>query len=332
MKVISILLLIVCVALGGWLLYTDRFTQTRSYEYEGEIEPSHILVSDIYEQNHKINTLLTALTETEYFRIFRVNLARDCPFWSRSGKCRLNQCPIEEEDREDRVTHVGIHLVDRTLTPEDKEFTKHIPIEEYSDDHNGERWIADEHLDTDGVFVDLIKNPERYSGYNGSEIWHELWQENILKLQFPTHGNHEDFLYRIVSGVQVNINSHISHYYLEDLEHAHDVQLEDFQPNYSIFYERIGKHPDRIKNLFYLYAFLLHTTDVMKDSLPYYVYYKDNQLENDKMQNRMKWLGHYINGLLDPESIESGMFDNISRREFTDYLKPAFINTTTVLE
>jgi hypothetical protein len=69
--------LLVCLGLGAFLYFTKRFDQTRSYEYEGAIPPSPILVSDIYDVNPKLNSLLTSLAETEYFRIFKINLARE---------------------------------------------------------------------------------------------------------------------------------------------------------------------------------------------------------------------------------------------------------------
>lgn len=218
------------------------------------------MVQDIYEINPKMNSVLSTLTQTEFFKIFRVNLYRPCEFWSQSAKCRINQCPIEEEDALGNATHIKTYLVDKTLTKEDTEFTKHIRVEEYNDTHSGEQWIFDEHTDSEGIFVDLLKNPERYSGYNGSSIWHEVYEENLNKMKFATPGPHEQLLYKIVSGVHVNVNMHISRYYLDDIEEVYDpdeIGTDHFYRNYEIYYERIGKHPDRIQNLFYTYVFLI---------------------------------------------------------------------------
>ena len=218
------------------------------------------------------------------------------------------------------------------LDPKSEEFTRHIPIEEYSDKYNGERWNVDEHLDTDGIFVDLTKNPERYSGFNGSNIWHEVYVENLSKLNFTTSGPHANLLYRIISGIQVNVNMHISQYYLEDLEHAQDPKLTDFYRKYEIFYERIGKHPYRIKNLFYTYVFLLHALNQVKGNLPHYVYYPYDEAKNVRMQNRMKWFGHYLSGIIDPGKIEDGLFDNISKEDLVKIIKPTFKNITEIME
>lgn len=304
------------------------FDQTRSYEYKGRVEPSDVLVTKIHNENKNINSLLSSLMTTKYFRIFKVNLLRECEFFNQSGKCRLNQCPIYEEEAEN-VTHIKTYLVNETLDPKTQEFTKHIPVDAYVG--NGEDWIADEHLDEEGVFVDLSKNPERYSGYNGSHIWYEVY-EGLKNLNFSTHGVHENFLYKIVSGIHVNINMHISHYFLEDIDTREDVKLIDYQPKYDIFYERVGKHPERIQNLFFTYVLLIDALSKIKVNLPHYTYYTYDEAKNMRIQNRMKWFGHYISGILDPGKIKQGLFDEISQEEFISTIKPVFRNITDLFE
>ena len=332
MKIVSLLLMLIIAGITYWLLTTSFFVMTKSYEYEGEIEPSHILVQDIYDANKKINSLMREVTSAEFFKIFRVSLARPCDFWDHNAKCRLNQCPIEEEQKLGNNTHIKTYVVNKSLTQKDYEFTNHIKIGEYNETHNGEEWIYDEHLDEDGIFVDLQKNPERFSGYNGSIIWNELYAENLAKLKFPTKGAHSEFLYRIISGVHVNINMHISKFYLDEIDLVEEVDKSVFYENYEIFYERIGKFPDRIKNLFYTYVFLLHAVDELNTFLPKYTYDTESQHANSVLQNKMVWFGHYINGLLDPELIESNLFLSIKEGDFRNIVKPQFHNITKLLD
>lgn len=260
-------------------------------------------------------------------------------FWGKSQKCRLNSCPIEETQKLGNSSHVKTYTynpnyppVDKNLTKEDVEFTKHISLKEYNEEHNGETWIFDEHLDEDGIFVDLTKNPERYSGYNGSSIWHEIYEENIFKTQYPSKGAHEDLLYRIISGIQVNVNMHISKFYLEGIDDIEDVEQALFYENYDIFYNRIGQHPSRIKNLFYAYMLVLHTLDNLKELLPKYIYDTVSKQNNYLVQNRMLWVGHYINSLIDPELITSDLFLNISQADLKNIIKPKFENITSILD
>jgi ERO1-like protein alpha len=148
-------------------------------------------------------------------------------------------------------------------------------------------------------------------------------------MKFKTPGPHQNFLFKIISGVQVNINMHISKFYLEDLEHAQDVELADFEPYYNLYYERIGSHPERIKNLFYAYTFLLHTIDVIKLNLPKYTYDNASNYENERMRNRMKWLGHYVSGLVD---LNFTLGNEQQLKDLSDTIKPTFVNITQLME
>jgi ERO1-like protein alpha len=177
-----------------------------------------------------------------------------------------------------------------------------------------------------------MKNPERLSGFNGSEIWYELYTNNLGLMKFPTKGLHENFLFKIISGFHVGITMHISRFYMDDLEHAQDVHIDDFGPKYDIYYERIGRHPDRIKNLFYTYTFMLHTIDEIKLNLPKYIYDNASDYENEKMRNNMKWLGHYVTGLVDLDMIDSDLLSNISRKDFINTIKPTFENITILMD
>ena len=332
MKAISAVLILIWLGLLYFMFFTKFFDSPRSYEYSGEVAPSHVLVSDIHDSNDKMNAILSKIVKEEFFRVFRVTLTRPCEFWDRSAKCRMNQCPIDETQKIGNSTHVKTYMVDKTLSQKDINYTNHIPIDTYSDDHNGDQWIFDEHLDTDGIFVDLTKNPERYSGYNGSEIWNELYSENLFRMKFPTKGAHEHFLYRIISGIHVNINMHISSFYLDNIDDIEDEYTSNVYRNYKIFYERIGKYPDRIKNLFYTHMFVVHALDQLKTLLPKYTYDTFSKQTNSLIQNRMLWLGHYINTLIDPELIESDLFVSVSRDELREIIKPAFNNITMMLD
>lgn len=283
-------------------------------------------------QINKMNSLLEEVTQNDLFKLFKVNIIRECTVWEFAAKCRMNQCPIDEEQKLGNNTHYKTFLVDKTLTRKDEEFTNHIPIEEYSDAHNGEQWIVDELMDDEGIYVDLLKNPEKFSGYNGSNIWFELYENNLKTLKFPNKGPHERFLFKIISGLQSSINMHISRYYLDDLENVEDVEQANFYHNYQIYYDRIGKYPTRIRNLYYLYVYVLHTIDILSPLLPKYTYDTESQHKNLVLQNRMVWFGHYINGLLDPELIESDLYLNITKPEFVGIIKPKFENITDLLD
>lgn len=326
MKIVAIILIILSGVGIYFALTTSYLKQTKSYRIKERYSPFQIIPEDIYSSNKLVNPILGEINESEFFKIFLVNIIRPCPFWPTSEKCKMNFCPIEEEETKGNRTHVKIYKIDTNLTAEDAEFTKHIPLDQYRESNGSQEWMIDEHLDEDAFFVDLLSNPERFSGYNGSNIWYELYESNLKNMKFGTKGPHEDFLYRFISGVQVNVNSHIAHHYLFDME-VNEAKLEDFEPNYSIFYERIGKHPDRIKNLFFAYTYLLHSLNEVGPLLAHFTYDSTSQNANELLQSQLKWLVHYTRSL---EGIEYNPPMNLT--EVMNTIKPTFRNITGLLD
>ena len=84
--------------------------------------------------------------------------------------------------------------------------------------------------DSDLQYVDLLKNPERFTGYAGPSahrIWNSIYQENCFKEEASTYkslltqgaGAAESCLekrvfYRVISGLHASINVHVSAEYL----------------------------------------------------------------------------------------------------------------------
>ena len=110
MKILPVVLIIGSLVAAYFVVTTPHLKQTRSYSIEGEIAPSPVMVADIYESNVLINSVLTDITESEFFKIFLVNIVRDCPFWRTSHKCKMNFCPIEEEESLGNKTHVKVRF------------------------------------------------------------------------------------------------------------------------------------------------------------------------------------------------------------------------------
>ena len=137
-----------------------------------------------------------------------------------------------------------------------------------------------------------------------------IYLKNLTQLKYPENSTHVNFLYKLVSGVHVNINMHISRYYLENIENEYDpdkIDTNKFYQNYDIYYQRIGKHPERIKNLFYTYVFLIDCLTEIKDYLPKYTYDVESNHRNNIIKERMRWLGRYVSELVNPHLIESDL-------------------------
>lgn len=243
----------------------------------------------------------------------------------------------EDQDLENK-THVKLYKIidslssiNETMSDKVEEFTKKIPIDQYKQISSINDWMIDEDLDEDAMFVDLQNNPERYTGYNGSNIWQQVYASNINNIKFSTKGPHESFLYKIISGIHVNINMHIAQFYLYDVE-TDELTIDEYKPNYEIFYERIGKYPERVHNLFYTYIYLLHTINKLGPALSNYTYSFESKMKSEIIQNKMKWLVHYIHMLEGVDRIKSDLYNNINKNELVEIIKPVFKNITELMD
>ncbi|XP_039987257.1 ERO1-like protein alpha [Xiphias gladius] len=267
--------------------------------------------------NDQLFPKLQTLLESDYFRFYKVNLNKPCPFWPVSSRCGRRDCAVtpcspnevpegisspshnkysaeanEQLDECEKAQHLG--AVDASLSHETREalldWTKH--------DDEAERFcVVDDEKSPDSQYVDLLLNPERFTGYRGREvgqIWNSIYEENCFKpytVKLPPvpnsfHSSSGDeaktfyswlegqcvekrAFFRLISGLHASINIHLSARYL----------LEDswFQKkwghNVSEFRQRFdseltaGEGPKRLRNLYFLYLIELRA---LAKALPFF--------------------------------------------------------------
>ena len=106
----------------------------------------------------------------------------------------------------------------------------------------------------DAQYVDLVANPERYTGYKGDEahrVWAEVYGQNCFVEEAMRHyhngGDHcteERVLYRLMSGMHASISAHIAYH------HPLGNGSDEWGPNLDVFAERFSGHPSRVENLY----------------------------------------------------------------------------------
>uniref|UniRef100_A0A8C4HF04 ERO1-like protein alpha n=1 Tax=Dicentrarchus labrax TaxID=13489 RepID=A0A8C4HF04_DICLA len=246
--------------------------------------------------NNQLFPKLQTLLESDYFRFYKVNLNKPCPFWTSISHCGLRDCAVkpcspvssssrlsysaeanEEQVDCEQAKHLG--AVDVSLSKETREallnWSKH--------DDEAERFcLVDDEGSPDSQYVDLLLNPERFTGYRGPEawqIWNSIYEENCFKPytvrrplvpnSFHSSSGSEGkryFLlhrqcvekrafYRLISGLHSSINIHLSARYLLD-----DSWFQKkWGHNVSEFRQRFdseltaGEGPKRLRNLYFLY-------------------------------------------------------------------------------
>lgn len=242
--------------------------------------------------------LLQELVTTPFFRYFKVKLWCDCPFWPDDGMCRLRDCSVcecpESEFPEPfkRPSLLGDDLkcqegkpeavVDRTLDA--KAFRGWAVVDN--------PWTNDDETDNgEMTYVNLLLNPERYTGYTGPSarrIWEAIYSENCPKYSSGESCQEKKVLYKLISGLHASISVHIASDYLLD------ESTNQWGANLQLMHDRVLKHPERVQNLYFTYLFVLRA--VMK-AAPYleeadYDSGPGNHLEDLKAHSLIRQLVH----------------------------------------
>jgi hypothetical protein len=101
------------------------------------------------------------------------------------------------------------------------------------------------------AYVDLLVNPEGYTGYTGPTAW-RIWESIYDENCFPVTGKDMDGMcaeqrvfYRLISGLQTSINTHIA------------LTRLNGKASLPLWLERVGTHTERMENMYFAYLFLL---------------------------------------------------------------------------
>ena len=226
---------------------------------------------------------LLPLLKRTYFRYVKFSLDKECPFWDDSdGTCALRECALQScsEDEERRLAQCGEDV-------EDVEEGALGHVQRTSLAALGEAapswdlalpWTVDDDAsEVEGAeWVDLVDNPEQYTGYSAaagaSRIWHELHAHNVFHTpgccdleespdalsRLPVE---QRLFYRLASGLHASISSHIAAHYLLDRRSATwGLELDEYE-------RRLGAHPDRLENVHFTYLTVLRAVELASSHL-----------------------------------------------------------------
>ncbi|XP_068640031.1 endoplasmic reticulum oxidoreductin-1-like isoform X2 [Aristolochia californica] len=148
-----------------------------------------------------LHPILQELVTTTFFRYFKVKLWCDCKFWPDDGMCNLRdcsvcECPESEFPEPFKKPFHGLPVddlmcqegkpqaaVDRTI--DTKVFKGWVEIDN--------PWTHEDETDNaDLTYVNLLLNPERYTGYSGPSarrIWKAIYSEKCPKVGLELLGN-----------------------------------------------------------------------------------------------------------------------------------------------
>ncbi|XP_058069780.1 endoplasmic reticulum oxidoreductin-1-like [Magnolia sinica] len=269
---------------------------TDSRKYTGIVEDCCCDYETVDTLNEEVlHPVLQELVTTPFFRYFKVKLWCDCPFWLDDGMCRLRDCSVcecpESEFPEPFRKPPGLSsddlmcqegkpeaTVDRTV--DIKAFRGWIEIDN--------PWTHDDETDNDEMtYVNLQLNPERYTGYAGPSarrIWDAIYTENCPKYPSGEFCQEKRVLYKLISGLHSSISVHIASDYLLD------ETTNLWGQNLELLYDRVLRYPDRVRNLYFTFLFVLRAVTKAADYLEQAEYDTGNPTEDLKTQSMMRQL------------------------------------------
>lgn len=189
---------------------------------------------------------LKSLMMNDHFRYVRVNVNRPCKLWCNAEKCNLKDCkvkeigdpskcpmPIYDDELSSVITQLGDQQIDI--------------VSKFSECYDND--------DQDSHYVDLLVNPERYTGYSGEsarKVWRAIYEENCFIHQLRSPFDKEmcfekRLFYEAISGLHSSINIHLC------AEYPSNNLIGNFEPNLDEFMRRFGGRNDYLDNLYTLY-------------------------------------------------------------------------------
>ncbi|KAK3015270.1 hypothetical protein RJ639_005690 [Escallonia herrerae] len=137
------------------------------------------------------------------------------------------------------------------------------------------------------TYVNLQLNPERYTGYTGPSarrIWDAIYSENCPKYSSGEICQEKKVLYKLISGLHSSISIHIA------VDYLLDESANLWGQNLELMHNRVLRHPDRVRNLYFTFLFVLRAVTKAADYLEHAEYDTGNHAEDLKAQSLMRQL------------------------------------------
>jgi len=287
--------------------------------------------------SEKIYQPLMEILKTYYFRYFQVAFNKPCIFFAEDGACASKNCMVEtcsinevpdmvktaedivennvqDADSEERTKWNNCNEAEH-LRP-DMESSIHDKVDVLIEDE-GHKQGLNEFCQLDPIensencqFVDLTRNPERFTGYSGRSVW-KIWDtiyreicfqakspkdESVLPLNSATVLDmclEKRAFYKIVSGLHSSITIHLCANYLLQEENVLMGLPPIWGQNKQEFNKRFSpkstqnEGPERLKNAYFLYLIELRALAKAAPVLKNIDFSDENGSDNDSIKERL---------------------------------------------
>ncbi|PWN47814.1 endoplasmic oxidoreductin [Violaceomyces palustris] len=148
----------------------------------GKIDDACCDFETVEDINQRFFDGLELIRTRDFFKYYKVDLFKDCPFWVENGLCMNRACGVETSDESEIPPEYRTSRLSLVSTASSSEVS---PVGSDSSCSCSSRNFC--HLDDENssgaVYVDLLKNPERFTGYAGpsaNRVWKSIYEENCF--------------------------------------------------------------------------------------------------------------------------------------------------------
>ncbi|CAB4489449.1 endoplasmic oxidoreductin [Rhizophagus irregularis] len=318
-----------------------------------------------FETVEKINNDLTPrlreLSKTKFFKYYKLKLYKECPFWKEYGMCVNQACAVETTDESNVPEMWRSDVLGALQTSQAGTFFQPFKKCEYTDQ---DFCVVEDESDSEGVFVNLLDNPERFTGYAGasaSRVWKSIYEENCFNIIPPINNNQfnnnhfassstgkqlgnilqnvarrsdptdneeicfeKRVYYRLISGLHSSISIHICNEYLNQT-------TGQWGPNLECFITRVASHPERLQNVYFNYIVLLRAISKAADYLNGYEFCTGDKNQDLQVKAMVSELLNVARSC--PETFdEKQMFASPESRLLKEEFKARFRNVSRIMD
>jgi len=224
---------------------------------------------DSINRRHFLPILLN-LTQHTYFRYFQADLWQDCEFWQSEGTCLSPHCSVCECDPDELPEPWVLAATNSPASGCGDDKLGQLTFGDAKVGENFTAWKLRQDSDTEHdddlewtvsdlsrphatpKYIDLLENPERYTGFAGEDaarIWNAVKEENCFEDNGEGVCLEERVFGNMLSGLQCSISSHLATKF--------PLGANEWGPNVDLYVEKVGKHRGWLKNLHFLFLFMV---------------------------------------------------------------------------
>ncbi|KAF8342179.1 uncharacterized protein EI90DRAFT_3150264 [Cantharellus anzutake] len=304
---------------------------------KGPIETTHCDYETVESVNDELVSNLSALVRKPFFRYYKVDLYRECPFWRENGFCMHRTCGVTSIDESQVPREWRAEALSQVRGAQ--EGIVRLPGCFYK---NSDFCFLDDN--EGGEYVDLTENPEGFTGYAGASahrIWGSIYNENCFGLSEATLLQRAEMsrfdrspasilglsrlpatadegclekrvYYRIISGMHASISIHICHRWFNQTTGV-------WGPNLQCFANRIALHPERLQHLYFNNVLLLRAVSRVGPYLSAYSL-DDEEKGADELLDNVLNIAKSA-GAFDETALFRGNDAKILKEEFKDHFR-----------